>query len=147
MVGGGKIALRKARAMIECGARLDVTAPVMCAELAALARKHKITVRRRKFRVSDLAGKELVFCATNNEELNRKVGTLCRRKKIWANIVDRPALCGFIVPSVMRRGNVTFAVSTGGASPALAQLLRRRIENAYGPELSRLSQKLKKQRI
>lgn len=144
VIGGGQIALRKVLTLLKYGARIRVITKTAHPELAFLASKKKIKLLRRPFRNPDLKGAELVICATNNELLNQQVGTDCRKNKIWVNVVDRPALCSFIVPSVVQRGDVTLAISTGGASPALAKFLRRQIESVFGKEVRLLAEALKK---
>lgn len=138
LVGGGAVAARKARALARGGARVKVVAPRVCP--AVLKAAERVVVRR--FRPSDLEGATLVICATADEALNARVSGLCRKKRIWANVVDRPALCDFILPAVVRRGRLEIAVSTGGASPYLARHLRRRLEKFLTPEDARLAQAL-----
>ena len=118
VIGGGVLALHKTRAFVELGARVTVVAPRVKPDFARL---RGVRVVRRGFRPGDLAGQPwLVVAATDDEALHARVAALCRQRRIWVNVVDRPPLCDFIVPSVTRRGPVTFAVSTGGASPAVA---------------------------
>ncbi len=88
---------------------------------------------RRQFQPRDLEGAALVVCATDDEELNRAVAAEAGRRGLFVNVVDVPELCSFIVPAVVRRGELTLAVSTGGASPAVARRLRERLEREFEP--------------
>ncbi len=132
VVGGGAIAQQKVEVLLANGARVRVVAPAVRAALRGLA---GIELRERHFRPSDLAGIGLVIAATDDPALNRRVRELAHRRGLLVNVVDVPALCDFIFPSIMRRGDVTVAVSTGGASPSLARLLRQDLESSLGPSL------------
>ncbi len=121
LVGGGNIARRKAEALFEAGARLTVVAPHIAAELAEQAAE----CRLRGYRSSDIVGHRLVMTATDDPEVNAQVGRDATAVGVWVNSADDPANCSFILPAVARDGAVTVAVSTGGASPALASHLRR----------------------
>jgi precorrin-2 dehydrogenase/sirohydrochlorin ferrochelatase len=146
VVGAGPVALQKVEALIPTGACVSVVALQAVPKIRSLARRGKIGLELRAFRPSDVAGRALVFCATADENLNARVSAECRRRRIWANIVDRTPLCDFIVPAVVQRGEVVFAVSTGGTSPALAKVLRRRIEREFGPEVAEAAATLKRYR-
>lgn len=144
VIGGGELALHKTRAFVELGATVTVVAPRVKPDFARL---RGVRVVRRAFRPSDVSGRPwLVVAATDDEALHARVAALCRKRRIWVNVVDRPPLCDFIVPSVTRRGPVTFAVSTGGASPAVAKYLGAAIRRRFGPEVGRLVTELKKLR-
>lgn len=144
VVGGGKVAYDKARALAKAGARVTAVAPEI---RPALARLKGVRPVRRRFRPSDLGTAEsrpwLVVAATDDRALNEEVSRLCAWHRIWMNAVDQPALCGFIVPATARRGPLTFAVSTGGASPALAGFLGRRLREEFGPEYAVLARILR----
>jgi precorrin-2 dehydrogenase/sirohydrochlorin ferrochelatase len=126
IVGGGIVALRKARALARAGAKLAVVAPSVTTGFPDSAAIH-----RRPFKKRDLDGAFLVLCATDDEALNRRVAKACAKRGILVNVVDRPALCTFTYPSVLRRGPLTLAVSTDGESPALAKAMRRELERLY----------------
>ena len=132
------MAFRKTAALLHCGARVTVVSPDLSAGLKRLARQKKIRWEAHPFRPADLAGKELAVAATNDEAANRAAAREARRRRIWINMVDRPELCSFILPSVVRRGKLVLAISTGGASPALAKWIRRDLEARYGPEFGKL---------
>ena len=135
VVGGGNIALRKVEGLLSCGARVRVVAPRIIPELRMLA---EVTFDERRWRLEDLAGVWLVIAATDDPAVNRAVYQAGERERIWVNGADDPANCSFTLPSVVRRGDLQIAVSTGGRSPALASWLRRRLEGEIGPEYSDL---------
>src|SRR4029079_431905 len=99
----------------------------------------RLRVRRiaRRFRTGDVARRVLVIAATDDPKVNRAVSAACRKRSIPVNVVDVPELCSFIVPSILRRGPVVVAVSTGGQSPSLAKALRRRLEAVLPASLGR----------
>jgi siroheme synthase-like protein len=123
LVGGGPVALRKAEGLRAAGAAVTVVAPQVVAELEDVAAR----IERRAYVAGDVAGHRLVITATNDPAVNARVGADARAAGIWVNSADDPDNCSFILPAVARRGPVTVAVSTGGASPALASRLRRDI--------------------
>jgi len=141
VVGAGPVAQQKIRSLLAAGAKVRVVAKDIPSE-----RLKNVNYCIRAFRSSDLIYPDLVFCATDDESLNRRVGHLSRARGIWVNVADRPALCSFILPSVFRRGRITAAFSTGGTSPALAKFLRERMEKYIGPEVDHLAQRLAKSR-
>ncbi|HHH45146.1 MAG TPA: uroporphyrinogen-III C-methyltransferase [Gammaproteobacteria bacterium] len=136
VVGGGKVAARKVALLVRAGARVQVVAPELCDELYALLEQQKITHLRRPFEDSDIQGKVLVIAGTDREDVNRRVSELAQAASLPVNVVDQPALCSFIMPSIIDRSPVQVAVSSGGTSPVLARLLRARLESyvpsAYG---------------
>ena len=139
VVGGGVVACRKVRSLREAGARVHVVSPELC---APLRRMEGVVLHRRPYRKSDLRGAALVISATDHEAVNRRVAREAVAAGIPVNVVDQPALCSFIVPASFRRGRLTITVSTGGASPALAAAIRRRLERLFGKEYSRLLEAL-----
>jgi len=139
VIGGGSVAFRKAAALLRCGARVTVVSPELSAGLKKLARQRKVHWKKHPFRPSDLAGIELAIAATDDQPVNRLAAREAKRRKIWINVVDQPALCSFIVPSVVRRGKLALAVSTGGASPALAKWIRKDLETRYADRFGRLA--------
>lgn len=134
VAGGGTVAERKVARLVECGAEVVVVSPRATARLKALASAGRISLRHRPFRPADLAGAFLVVAATDDPEVNRAVAAGARRAGGLVNVADDPAACSFLVPSVLRRGDLTVAISTGGGSPALAKRLRERLEQTVGPE-------------
>lgn len=141
MVGGGRLAFHKTEDLQKAGARVTVVSPRFA---PGFGRLKEVRLIRRVFRPSDLIpGPWLVIAATDDEALHARIARLCRARRIWVNVVDRPRLCDFIVPSVVRRGPVTFAVSTGGLSPAVAKFLGADLRGRYGAEVGRLAAALK----
>src|SRR6266705_3556953 len=138
VVGGGVIGERKARALLDCGARVTVVSPSVTPGLAALVANGRVTQRARPFLRSDPRGCALAVAATGNSRVDRTVVAAARRWRALLNVVDRPQHCDFIVPSVLRRGELQIAVSTGGRSPAIAREIRRRLEQLFGPEYGEL---------
>lgn len=134
VVGGGSVAERKVMLLLDCDATVEVVSPTATPRLAALAAAGRIRLRRRPVRPADLRGAFLVVAATDDPEVNREVAAGVRRAGGLVNVVDDPEACSFLVPSVIRRGDLTIAISTGGGSPALAKKLRQRLEQTIGPE-------------
>ena len=137
VLGGGAVAERKVRALVEAGARVTVVSPVLSPALAGLVAVGRIAHVARAYAEGDLAGATLAFAATDDGAINVAVAREGRGRGVWVNAADDPAHCDAILPAVLRRGAVTVAVSTGGASPALARAVRERLEHAvphaYGP--------------
>lgn len=131
VVGGGDVALRKARSLVEAGAEVTVVAPEVCAKLRAFG---GVALVERAWRDTDLHGVFLVVVATDDATTNRAVARDAADLGLLVNVVDCPALSSFIVPATMRRGELSISVSTGGASPALARRLRERLEAEFGEE-------------
>lgn len=131
VVGGGKVALRKAESLLASGARLTLIAPELDSELANLlcAYPEQTSWQQRDFQDTDATtGYYLIIAATNNRVVNARVAELANEQLIPVNVVDHQAACSFILPSVVDRSPVMIAVSTGGASPVLARQLRMKLE-------------------
>ena len=130
VVGGGKVALRKAESLLQSGAQLKIIAPQLDHELADLLNQypHQATWQAREFQDQDIAGHYLIIAATNQSAVNARVAELADQQQIPINVVDNQAACSFILPSVVDRSPVMIAVSTGGASPVLARQLRMKLE-------------------
>jgi precorrin-2 dehydrogenase / sirohydrochlorin ferrochelatase len=139
VVGGGTVALEKVRGLLECGARVTVVAPEIVEELRAL----DVDLVPRGYRASDLDGRFLVVAATSITALNRRVHADAEAQSLLCNVVDVPELCSFILPAVLRRDPIAVAVSTGGASPALAQRIRDEMAGVIGPEHVALALRLR----
>jgi len=143
VVGGGTVAERKVRHLLECGAEVEVVSPTATPRLAALAVSRRIRWRHRGVRSADLSGTFLVFAATDDPEVNRDIAGRMRSVGGLVNVVDDPEACSFLVPAVLRRGELTIALSTGGGSPALAKKLRQNLEQTIGPEYAKFLRALR----
>jgi len=142
VVGGGTVALEKVRGLLDCAARVTVVAPQIGDELRTL----DVTLVPREYRTSDLDDSFLVVAATSIPSLNRRVHEDAEARSLLCNVVDVPELCNFILPAVLRRDPIAIAVSTGGASPALAQRIRDDIAELVGPEHVELARRLRELR-
>jgi precorrin-2 dehydrogenase / sirohydrochlorin ferrochelatase len=136
VVGGGSVAARKTRALVDAGADVMVIAPEISEEIKALP----VKVAERSYRRGDLSAAWLAFAATDDEIVNRQVFTDGQDVRVWVNVADDPESCSFTLPALMRRGPVTVAVSTSGYSPALAAWIRERIAADLGPEVALLAE-------
>ncbi len=121
IVGGGKVAYRKVCSLKEAGAEVVVVSPETCPEMA---NEEGLTLVKKNYDESVLDGALLVIAATDNEEVNKKVVADAKKRNIIVNVVDRPELCSFIVPSTINRGDLCISISTGGASPAVSKSVR-----------------------
>jgi len=138
VVGGGAVADRKVHGLLQCGARVTVVSPALVPALSRLVAAGRIEHRARAFRKVDARGCVLVVSATGVAEVDDAVAQAARRHGALVNAVDRPARCDFIYGSVLRRGELQIAVSTGGRAPALAREIRRRLEPVVGAEYAAL---------
>jgi precorrin-2 dehydrogenase / sirohydrochlorin ferrochelatase len=138
VVGGGRIAERKVQGLLDCGARVVVVSPALVSGLAHLAAIGRVDHRARVFRKVDVLRCVLVIAATGVAAVDDAVAETARRHGALVNAVDRPARCDFIYGSVLRRGQLQIAVSTGGRAPALAREIRRRLEAVIGVEYAAL---------
>jgi precorrin-2 dehydrogenase/sirohydrochlorin ferrochelatase len=134
VVGGGAVGTRKAHGLLECGARVTIVSPEVSDQITGLAREGKIRLALRPYRESDLEDVFLVIGATDDEVLNRQVHRHAEKRGLLCNIADRPEICNFILPSVVRRGALTISISTSGRSPAMAKKLRKEVELQFGEE-------------
>ncbi len=139
VVGGGEIAARKVGLLLRAGARVVVQAPTLGATMVELVRSKQVTQRAERFSESILADAVLVIAATDDAEVNRKVHTAAMARNLPVNVVDHPELCSFILPSIVDRSPVVVAVSSGGASPVLARLIRARLETLIPASFGRLA--------
>ncbi len=139
VVGAGSVALEKVEGLLASGAEVTVVAPQVVPELLELP----VTLIRRGYRTADLDGRFLVVAATSTTSVNRRVFHDAEERALLCNVVDVPELCSFILPAVHRQEPIAVAVSTGGASPALAQHLRDRISAVVRPEHAELAERLR----
>lgn len=139
VVGGGSVAVEKAEGLVECGAHVTVVAPEIDPELE----RADVELLRRPYRSSDLDGRFLVVAATSTPAVNRRVFSDAEARGLLCNVVDVPELCSFILPAVHRVDPIAVAISTGGASPALAQRLRDDVAALLGPRHAELAVELR----
>jgi siroheme synthase-like protein len=132
VIGGGQVARRKVETLLELGATVKVVSPEICPELEALAGAARIAVERRRYEPGDLDGMFIAIAATNDNRTNAEIAVEARQKSVLLNVVDDAAKSNFIVPSLVKRGDITIAISTAGSSPALARKLRTRLESQFG---------------
>lgn len=152
VVGGGRVAERKCLSLVKAGAKVTVVSPNLTARLILYNEKGLIKYIARSYRSSDIKSAFIVIAATSSAETNERVFIDAHTSQDkpstekLLNIADRPALSSFILPSVVKRGLLTIAISTGGASPAIAKTIRRELQGLYGPEFSRYLSRVKKAR-
>jgi precorrin-2 dehydrogenase / sirohydrochlorin ferrochelatase len=133
VVGGGKVAERKVVSLVAAGADVTVVSPSLTRRLRKTLSEGRIRYISRVYRKNDVEGAFLVIAATDSPDTNRRVS---KDAPALVNVVDVPGECNFIAPSVVRRGQLLIAVSTGGASPAFSRALRKELQVCYGPEFS-----------
>jgi precorrin-2 dehydrogenase/sirohydrochlorin ferrochelatase len=134
VVGGGAVGERKVADLMAAGARVTVVSRTLTPELAALADQGKINYLPEDFAEAQVEGMSLVMAATDDPQVNARVSAAAQARAIWVNVADEPEYCTFIVPAQVRRGDLTLAISTGGASPALARQVREELQQHFGPE-------------
>jgi len=139
VAGGGQVALRKVTTLLQYGADITVISPRLCKGLRELDCGGKIQVRRRAYQAGDLEGAYIAIIATGNRTVNRQASLEARCNKIPVNVVDNAGLSDFIVPSIVRRGSVSIAISTAGKSPALARKIRIMLEGKLDGEYAELA--------
>lgn len=140
VVGGGPVAQRKVEALLGVGASVTVISPTLTADLEVLAKDRRIRHVGRAYRSGDLVGHQLAFVATDDGQVNGAVAEDGRRQGVWVNAADDPAHCDFILPSVLRRGELVVAVATGGSSPALSRAIRAELEAYFTDDYTMLAQ-------
>ena len=134
VIGGGSVAERKAVTLLSCKADICVISPEITSRLRELAKKKRLRYIKKRYEDKDIRDAFLVVAATNNREANKAVFAAAKKYKCLLNIVDKPDDSNFIVPSLISRGDLTIAVSTGGKSPALAKQIRKELQEIYGKE-------------
>ena len=140
VVGGGEVAARKVSNLLRSGARVRLVAPVLAPPLELLRADGRLEHRKGDFADTDLEGAHLAIAATDDPEVNQRVAEAARARRIPVNVVDRPELGSCVMPSVIDRSPVVIAVSTGGASPVLARLIRSRLESLIPAAYGRLAE-------
>jgi precorrin-2 dehydrogenase / sirohydrochlorin ferrochelatase len=139
VVGGGEVGLEKVEGLLACDGDVTLVSPDAVPELAEYAREGSIRWERRQFADSDLDGRFLVVAATSATGVNIAVYEGAERRAMLCNVVDVPPLCNFILPAIVRTGPLAIAISTAGASPALAKRMKREIAESYGQPYARLA--------
>jgi siroheme synthase-like protein len=146
VVGGGAIAESRVRALLQAEAAVTVVAPVVTHGLTVLAGARAIRHSSRNYVSDDVRGRFMAWAAVDDPAIAKRVAEDARRMGVPLNAADRPGLCDFITPAVLRRGPIQIAITTGGASPALSRRLRERLENIVGPEYASLAEILRQVR-
>jgi siroheme synthase-like protein len=139
VVGGGDVGLEKVEGLLACDGRVVLVAPEAVPELRALAAEGSISWERREYRAEDLEGTFVVIAATSDTDVNIRVYEDAERRAMLVNVVDVPPLCNFILPAIVRTGPLAIAISTAGASPALAKRIKSEIAATYGEPYARLA--------
>ncbi len=129
---------RKVKTLLECGAKVSVVSPQVTRHIKDLASRALVELKTRAYRTSDLEGKFLVIGATSDEEINQRLSEDASNCEILCNIADQPASCTFVLPAIVRQGDLTIAISTSNKSPAMAKRIRKKLENEFGPEYAKL---------
>jgi len=134
VVGGGNVAHRKVLALLECGAAIYLAGRELTPELKQMVEKREFHFLGREFKDEYLNNAFMIIAATDDKDLNHQISTSAREKGVWVNAVDQPPDCDFIVPSILKRGDLQIAISTSGKSPALARKIRKGLEAQFGQE-------------
>ena len=139
VVGGGEIGLEKVEGLLACDGDVIVVAPDACQAIRTLAEEGSIEWVKRPYEPTDLEGKFMVIAATDDSEVNIGIYYDAEKRAMLANVVDVPPLCNFILPAIVRTGPLAIAISTAGASPALAKRMKREISELFGEPYARLA--------
>jgi precorrin-2 dehydrogenase/sirohydrochlorin ferrochelatase len=139
VVGGGDIGLEKVEGLLACGADVTLVAPDAHPALQELAQEGSIEWRAREYEPADLAGCLIAIAATDDSEVNIRVFYDAEEQAMLVNVVDVPPLCNFILPAIVRTGPLAVAISTAGASPALAKRMKREISELFGEAYAQLA--------
>lgn len=137
VIGGGKIAEGKVEGLLAVQAKVTVISPELTPRLHELAKQNQIAYIARTYQPHDLSGAFLVICATDQAEINHQVWQEASSNQQLVNVVDDTPRCNFIAPSILRKGDLTIAISTSGKAPALAVRLKERFQREIGPEYER----------
>jgi siroheme synthase-like protein len=140
VIGGGAVAERKVEGLVAVGANVTVISPAITDGLRDLLAQGAIRHVAREYRAGDRAGYDLVFVATDNSEINAAVSSEARSLRIWVNSADDADHCDFILPAVIRRGDLAVAVSTGGVSPAVTRAIREELDEYFHADYARFVQ-------
>jgi precorrin-2 dehydrogenase/sirohydrochlorin ferrochelatase len=140
VIGGGEIGLEKVEGLLACDGEVTLVAPEAVPELQELAREGSILWEQREYAgPADLEGIFMVIAATDDTDTNIRIYDDAEQRAMLVNVVDVPPLCNFILPAIVRTGPLAIAISTAGASPALAKRIKRQIAEQYGEPYARLA--------
>lgn len=134
VIGGGKTATRKVSTLLRFGGKVVIVSPMATQRIEGLSKKKKVLWHKRVFKVTDLNRAFLVFCATNREELNKRISKEARKRGVIVNVVDSLKDCDFISPSLVERGHLKISISTEGMAPLLSRRIREELEENLGKE-------------
>jgi precorrin-2 dehydrogenase/sirohydrochlorin ferrochelatase len=138
VIGGGMVAERKIASLLEVGAEVTVISPAVTETISSWSKHNSIQLKLRCYQSGDVAGYQLVFVATDDDAVSDRIYREGRDCGAWVNAADDPARCDFIMPAVLRRGELVVAVSTGGTSPAVTRVIREELENYFTADYERL---------
>ena len=142
VVGGGYTAAGKVGRLLQFTENIRVISP----QFSEPEKFARVTMVQKRFDESDLEGADVVFAATNDHALNMKIAALCKCRDLPVNVVDDPDACTFYMPSLVKRGQVTVSITTGGSSPAYAKLLRQQIEDLIPEDIDQIMEDMKQLR-
>lgn len=142
VAGGGRVAHRKVRQLLEFGASVKVVAPDICDEIYLIQEPHRLFIEKRKLMESDIEDQDVVILATNDSEMNSRFAAMCKERKILVNVVDVKKDCGFYFPAVIKQDEVVISVSTGGSSPLLAATIKKDIQENLNSDYGKIAREL-----
>ena len=134
VVGGGKVAQRKVETLLSCGASIHIISKMLTDKLKELVDSNEVQLLGEEMRDEFLDDVFIVIAATDDKELNSRVSEIARNRGLLINAVDQPADCNFIVPAIVKKGDLSIAISTSGKSPALAKKIRKELDGQFGNE-------------
>ncbi|TAL68047.1 MAG: bifunctional precorrin-2 dehydrogenase/sirohydrochlorin ferrochelatase [Bacteroidetes bacterium] len=140
VIGGGTIAYRKVKNLLEFNGNMTVIAPEFCDELINLLNEMKIDVIKRKYEKGDIKGCKLVFAATGDEGVDKQIYDECIEEDALLNVADVPELCNFIMPSFIKKGDFTVAVSSQGKSPFFVKAMKKKIEASLPENIEQITE-------
>ncbi|MBI2999939.1 MAG: bifunctional precorrin-2 dehydrogenase/sirohydrochlorin ferrochelatase [Deltaproteobacteria bacterium] len=140
VIGGGSVAERKVERLLQAGAAVTVISPTLTERLDDWVKEGRVRHEARRYQKGDLAGYQLAFVATDDPEVNTVVYREGREREVWVNAADDAVHCDFILPSVLRRGELVVAVATGGSSPALSRAIREELEAYFTEDYGTLAE-------
>lgn len=133
VVGGGEVALRKVQSLLLFNAKITVFSPRICKSLKELYKNNKIKIIPESYSKDYLNKYKIVFCATNNRQINERVHKDCKKEGILLNVADNPSLCDFILPANVKRGALTISISSQGTAPFMVSELKKKSEFVFSP--------------